>query len=109
LEFAESIVQASVTRVRPVLMTSLCSAFGALPLLLAHGAGAESRRPIGAAVLYGVMISMVLTLVVVPAVYGLIARNTRSPRYWTRVIERLQTAHRGLVPANPGGASRDAH
>ncbi len=91
VEFTEAIVQASTTRLRPVLMTSLCSAFGAIPLLIAHGAGAENRQPIGAAVLYGVLISMVLTLVVVPAVYALVARNTRSPRYWTRIIERMRS------------------
>jgi multidrug efflux pump len=111
--FDEAIVEAATTRLRPVLMTSLCSAFGALPLLIAAGAGAESRRPIGAAVLYGVIISMVLTLVVVPAVYALVARNTRSPRYWTRIIEKMQAAQRGLTPAvgapPPESAHRDAH
>jgi len=83
-------VQASVTRLRPVLMTSLCSAFGALPLLLASGAGAESRQPIGVVVVYGVLISMVLTLLVVPAVYALVARGTRTPQYWTRTIARIR-------------------
>ncbi|HEV7715778.1 MAG TPA: efflux RND transporter permease subunit, partial [Steroidobacteraceae bacterium] len=90
VEFMQAIIEASTTRLRPVLMTSLCSAFGAIPLILAVGAGAENRRPIGAVVLYGVMISMVLTLVVVPAVYTLVARNTRSPRYWTRLIDKMR-------------------
>ena len=90
LEFREAIVQASVTRLRPVLMTSLCSAFGALPLLLAHGAGAEMRQPIGVVVVYGVLISMVLTLVVVPSVYALVALGTRTPQYWSRTIARLR-------------------
>ena len=112
--FNEAIVEAATTRLRPVLMTSLCSAFGSLPLLIASGAGAESRRPIGAAVLYGVLISMVLTLVVVPAVYALVARNTRSPRYWTRLIEKMRLAQRELVPPSiephpPESAHRDAH
>jgi multidrug efflux pump len=93
--FKDAIVQASVTRLRPVLMTSLCSAFGALPLLLATGAGAESRQPIGVVVVYGVLISMVLTLLVVPAVYALVAQGTRTPQYWTRAITRMrgQTVH----------------
>jgi multidrug efflux pump len=94
VEFVEAIQQAAVTRLRPVLMTSLCSAFGSLPLLLATGAGAESRRVIGVVVMCGVLLSMVLTLVVVPAVYTVVARNTRSPQYWTRIIERM----RGAVP-----------
>jgi len=90
IAFKDAIVQASVTRLRPVLMTSLCSAFGALPLLLASGAGAESRQPIGVVVVYGVLISMVLTLLVVPAVYALVAQGTRTPQYWTRTIARIR-------------------
>jgi hydrophobe/amphiphile efflux-1 (HAE1) family protein len=98
VEFIDAIRQAAVTRLRPVLMTSLCSAFGSVPLLLAHGAGAESRQPIGVVVMGGVLLSMVLTLVVVPAVYTVVARNTRSPQYWTRIIERMRGA---TPPATP--------
>jgi len=90
IEFIEAIVRASATRLRPVLMTSLCTVFGALPLLLASGAGAESRRSIGAVVVFGVTFSMLLTLVVVPAVYVLIARNTHSPQYVSQLIESLR-------------------
>jgi multidrug efflux pump len=109
VEFMDAIVEASTTRLRPVLMTSLCSAFGAIPLLLAVGAGAENRKPIGAVVLYGVLISMVLTLVVVPAVYTLVARNTRSPRYWTGLIEKMRAAQDKIVPSTSeatGGSPR---
>ncbi len=113
VEFMDAIVAASATRLRPVLMTSLCSAFGAIPLLLAVGAGAENRKPIGAVVLYGVLISMVLTLVVVPAVYTLVARNTRSPRYWTGLIEKMRAAQDKIVPAAPAATDHaprhDAH
>jgi len=104
VEFIEAIVQASITRLRPVLMTSLCSAFGSIPLLLATGAGAESRQPIGVVVMWGVLISMVLTLVVVPAVYAIVARNTRSPQYWSRIIERLKSSA-AAVPAQAGRGS----
>lgn len=97
--FADAIVDASVTRLRPVMMTSLCSALGALPLLLAHGAGAESRQPIGVVVLYGVLLSMILTLVVVPAVYTLMARNTRTPEYWSSVIHRLRRDEQATAEA----------
>jgi multidrug efflux pump len=108
VEFMDAIVQAATTRLRPVLMTSLCSAFGAIPLLVAVGAGAENRKPIGAVVLYGVLISMVLTLVVVPAVYTLVARNTRSPRYWTRLIEKMRAAQDKIVPSVPDAGSDSA-
>jgi len=102
-EFVEAIVRASVTRLRPVLMTSLCTVFGALPLVLATGAGAESRRAIGAVVFYGVNFSMLLTLVVVPAVYVLIAKNSHSPEYVSRMIENLRKK-----PANTNLTSQSA-
>ena len=90
VEFKESIVQAAAIRLRPVLMTSLCTVFGAIPLLLATGAGAESRRAIGSVVVYGVTFSMLLTLYVVPVVYALVARSTKSPEYVTKLIESLR-------------------
>lgn len=86
----EAIVQASAIRLRPVLMTSLCTVFGAVPLLLASGAGAESRRAIGSVVVYGVTFSMLLTLYVVPVVYAAVARNTKSPEYISKLIEALR-------------------
>jgi multidrug efflux pump len=89
-EFIDSIVEASVIRLRPVLMTSLCSVFGSLPLLLATGAGSESRQPIGAVIVFGVMVSLLLTLYVVPAVYVLIARNTKSPEYVSHMLAKLR-------------------
>jgi multidrug efflux pump len=109
--FVDAVIQASATRLRPVLMTSLCTAFGAVPLMLAHGAGAESRESIGATVFFGTVVSLAMTLYVVPALYLLIARNTRSPEYMSRLID-------GLLGRNPGvqgeaaglpGASREAH
>ncbi len=89
VEFKEAIVQSAKTRLRPVLMTSICTAFGAVPLILATGAGALSRQSIGAVIFFGVTFSVVLTLVVVPAVYSLIARNTHSPEYVAQLIEKL--------------------
>ncbi|MEM8817896.1 MAG: efflux RND transporter permease subunit, partial [Pseudomonadota bacterium] len=88
-EFQEAIIESSKTRLRPVLMTSMCTAFGSVPLLLASGAGALSRQSIGAVVFFGVSFSMVFTLLVVPTVYALLARNTRSPEYVSRLIDRL--------------------
>jgi multidrug efflux pump len=88
-EFIDALVHASVIRLRPVLMTSLCTAFGALPLLLASGAGAEQRRPIGVVVFFGMLVSVFLTLFVVPAVYALFARKTRSPHHVSRLVDRM--------------------
>ncbi|MEQ1579669.1 MAG: efflux RND transporter permease subunit [Steroidobacteraceae bacterium] len=103
-EFAESIIGAAIIRLRPVLMTSLCMVFGAMPLLLAAGAGAEARKSLGAVVIYGVVFSMLMTLYVVPSMYLLIARNSKSPQYVTRMIERL----RGAKPVAVGEAAAPA-
>jgi multidrug efflux pump len=91
VEFREAVIEAAVIRLRPVLMTSFCSAFGAVPLLLSSGAGAESRQAIGVVVFYGVMISVFLTLAVVPAVYTVVARNTQSPQTIARLLEKLRS------------------
>jgi multidrug efflux pump len=89
VEFRQAVVQAAVTRLRPVLMTSLCTAFGALPFLFAAGAGAEQRRPIGIVVFYGTVVSVFLTLLAVPAVYSIFARRTNSPQHMSRMVDRL--------------------
>jgi multidrug efflux pump len=88
-EFTEAVVKAAETRLRPVLMTSFCTAFGSLPLLFATGAGAEQRRPIGVVVFYGTIVSVFLTLLAVPAVYSIFARRTRSPEVVSKKLDRL--------------------
>jgi multidrug efflux pump len=57
--------------------------------MVATGAGAESRQSIGATVFFGSIFAVALTLFVVPALYVKIARNTRSPQYLSRMIDRL--------------------
>jgi multidrug efflux pump len=89
VEFTEAVVEAATIRLRPILMTSLCTAFGALPFLFATGAGAEQRQPIGVVVFYGTLVSVLLTLFVVPAVYSLIARKTKSPEYMSQLVDKL--------------------
>lgn len=91
MEFVEAVIKSSAIRLRPVLMTSLCTLFGAVPLLIAAGAGAESRRAIGSVVVYGVGFSMLLTLYIVPTIYSLIAKDSKSPEHVTRLIERLRS------------------
>jgi len=92
VEFREAIIESSRTRLRPVLMTSMCTAGGAIPLILASGAGALSRQSIGAVVFFGVTFSVLLTLIVVPTVYALVAKNTHSPEYVSHMIEKLTAA-----------------
>jgi len=102
IEFREAIIQSSMIRLRPVLMTSLCTAFGAVPLLIASGAGAESRRSIGSVVFFGVMLAVLLTLVVVPAVYSLVAKKSHSPEYIGQLIDKLRKS--AAAKPQPGEA-----
>jgi len=101
----EALVEASAVRLRPILMTSTCTAFGAVPLLLASGAGAESRQPIGIVIVFGVAISALLTLFVVPAMYALLAQFTGSPEAVSREIDALrgQDARKAASSAVPHG------
>jgi multidrug efflux pump len=93
MKFREAVIEAASVRLRPILMTSACTTFGALPLLLGTGAGAESRQPIGIVVVYGVTISAILTLFIVPAIYVLFARSTSSPQHVSRLIESLRASN----------------
>jgi len=70
----EAVISASRIRLRPILMTTLSTVFGILPIALGLGAGAESRQPLGMSVVGGMLFSTFLTLVVVPVVYTLLAR-----------------------------------
>jgi multidrug efflux pump len=69
MDIEEAIFGAAVSRLRPILMTSMSTILGILPIALALGAGAESRVPMGAAVIGGLAFSTVLTLFVIPGVY----------------------------------------
>ncbi|NNL85623.1 MAG: efflux RND transporter permease subunit [Myxococcales bacterium] len=102
IKVADAMVEAAAIRFRPILMTSACTTFGALPLLLASGAGAESRQPIGTAIVFGVAFSALLTLFVVPAFYVVLARYTRSPQHISKSIARLR-ARRGTETSPESG------
>jgi multidrug efflux pump len=74
----EAVIEAATIRLRPILMTSFSTIFGVLPIALGLGAGAESRRPLGLAVVGGMFFSTFLTLVLVPVLYTLLAKYSGS-------------------------------
>ncbi|MGR3197878.1 MAG: efflux RND transporter permease subunit, partial [Paracoccus sp. (in: a-proteobacteria)] len=72
--------EGAVTRLRPVMMTTIATVLGAVPLATATGAGAESRRAIGAVIVGGLSLAFVLTLFLTPVIYVLIENLRRQPR-----------------------------
>lgn len=73
----QAILEASVQRMRPILMTSLATALGALPIALSLGAAATSRIPLGMVVVGGIMFSLFLTLFIIPAIYVFFSRDKK--------------------------------
>jgi len=86
-DFDTALKEASLARLRPILMTGLTTAVGAIPLILTHGAGAETRAAIGIVVFFGAIASVTVALLVVPAAYSLLARRTGSPGDVARQLE----------------------
>jgi multidrug efflux pump len=78
LEFYEAVVEASTLRLRPILMTTLATVLGSLPLAISSGAGAEARQAIGWVIVGGMMLGTLLTLFVIPAFYTLIVRGIHA-------------------------------
>lgn len=93
----EAIREASARRLRPILMTSIATVAGAIPLALSHGAGAGARSSIGWVIVFGVSIATAITLYVVPMLYRRLARGTQSPQTVTRKLRELIAA-RGNKP-----------
>ncbi|MEP4192909.1 MAG: efflux RND transporter permease subunit, partial [Sneathiella sp.] len=93
LELTEAIVEASVIRLRPILMTTISTALGAVPLAMAAGAGAESRETIGVVIIGGVMFSTILSLGVVPVFYLLLARFSKPSSYLASNLDQLEKKH----------------
>jgi multidrug efflux pump len=86
----DAIVESADLRLRPILMTSIATVAGAMPLAFSHGAGGESRAVIGTVVVFGVLCSTALTLYVVPVIYMLLARFTGSPEARAQAIEAFE-------------------
>ncbi|MBK7388917.1 MAG: efflux RND transporter permease subunit [Bacteroidia bacterium] len=79
LNKSQAILQASEARLRPILMTTMATVLGALPIALALGAGAESRKSMGIVIIGGLLFSLILTLFVIPAMYRLLSIKKDTP------------------------------
>ena len=75
MDALDSVVQAGRRRLRPILMTALATMAGMLPLALAWGAGSQMLQPLAIAVIGGITISMVLSLIITPAVHFYLSRD----------------------------------
>jgi len=85
----EALVEGARSRLRPIIMTTLCTLFGFLPLAVAMGEGAEVRAPMAITVIGGLLVSTLLTLVVIPVVYDLLDR--RGDAYYRERGRHLKT------------------
>ncbi|MCW5261331.1 acriflavine resistance protein B [Verminephrobacter eiseniae] len=88
-----AIYQACLLRFRPIMMTTMCALLSGLPLMLGHGAGSELRRPLGYAMVGGLVLSQALTLFTTPVIYLYLDRA----HYW--YMGRKKSKHAGMIPA----------
>ena len=86
-EFEDAILRGSVRRLRPIVMTGLTTVMGSVPLIMSGGAGSETRYVIGVVILWGVALSALLTLAIVPLAYRMFARHTGSPGDTAKKLE----------------------
>jgi multidrug efflux pump len=94
----ESILEAASVRFRPIMMTTMAALVGTLPIALGHGAGAESRRPLGVAVVGGLLFSQLITLYITPVVY------TYLDAWQHRMAERRARKESALPETRTGEA-----
>jgi HAE1 family hydrophobic/amphiphilic exporter-1 len=85
---ADAIVEACLVRFRPIMMTTMAALFGTLPIALGLGAGGEVRRPLGLAVVGGLLVSQALTLFVTPVVYLYMGRFQHALARWMPLLHR---------------------
>ncbi len=97
----DAIHEACIARFRPILMTTLAAALGALPLALGSGPGSELRRPLGVAIIGGMVVSQLLTLYTTPAIYILLDKLHRRFRPRARAEQRTPAVH-APAPASLG-------
>lgn len=90
----DAVLEAAIIRLRPILMTTISTALGALPLAMATGAGAETREVLGIVIIGGIGFSTILSLFVVPVFYMLLARFTKPAGHIERRLRRMESDYR---------------
>ena len=101
MEMVQAIKQSASQRLRPIMMTTGAMVLGAVPLALATGAGAESRKQIGWVIVGGMSLGTLLTIFVVPTMYTLLARKHAPGAIKTVVVDHIHDAEDGHDPAHP--------
>ncbi len=103
--FEEAIIAGSVRRLRPILMTSLTAIIGAVPLMVSMGAGYESRMAVGTVVFFGLSLATLVTLLIVPAIYHLLARRAGMTGARDLLVDEALAVDVDSVPPAPEAAS----
>jgi multidrug efflux pump len=83
----EAVIEASRIRFRPIIMTSIATIFGAIPIAVGLGAGIDGRKPLGAVIVGGMLLATFLTLYVVPLMYDLV--KTRQLRKAQKAVKTI--------------------
>ena len=97
LSVREAVIESAALRLRPIIMTSIAAAAGAIPLIVWGGMGGEARRTIGVTIFFGAIFATLVTLFIVPVFYNMLARFTKSPMATARRIEAFEEAERTRV------------
>ncbi|MDE8653603.1 efflux RND transporter permease subunit [Novosphingobium album (ex Liu et al. 2023)] len=105
----EALREAAVLRLRPILMTSLATVAGAVPLAMATGAGAGSRASIGVVIVFGVTLATGVTLYIVPLLYRWLAPYTTSPQATSRLLRTLMRRKPQPAPVPAPASTGVAH
>jgi multidrug efflux pump len=106
-DFEEAIFRAAQERFRPIIMTSITTIMGAIPLILSSGAGAETRYTIGVVIFSGVLFATFFTLFVIPVAYKYLARNTGTPQAVHKNRIKQRDENRDLLKKHMGNMFDD--
>jgi multidrug efflux pump len=97
LSVREAVIESASLRLRPIIMTSISAAAGAIPLIVWGGMGGEARKTIGVTIFFGAIFATLVTLFIVPVFYNLLGRYTKSPQATARRIEAFEDAEKARV------------